>query len=37
MASYGLPSQAKAHTHGFLWASKLAKLLVCQRVIFTVA
>ena len=27
MASYGLPSQAKAHIHGFLWASKLA---VCQ-------
>ena len=27
MASYGLPAQAKAHTHGFLWASKLA---VCQ-------
>ena len=27
MASYGLPAQAKAHIHGFLWASKLA---VCQ-------
>ena len=27
MPSYGLPAQAKAHIHGFLWASKLA---VCE-------
>ena len=27
MASYGLPAHAKAHIHGFLWASKLAKPL----------